>query len=127
MTERPENMRDLAFTLIRVMDDDGNAVWPWTPDLPAEELKAGLRHMFTCAYDARMLIAQRQGKTSFYMQHLGEEAIDCGFQGTLRCASTATTILPCEPVPIGRRKGLGKISAEANRIRYVQVGWTQHV
>ena len=25
-------------------------------------------------FDARMQMAQRQGKTSFYMQHLGEEA-----------------------------------------------------
>jgi len=30
-----------------------------------------------------MLIAQRQGKTSFYMQHLGEEAISCGFRKAL--------------------------------------------
>ena len=31
--------------------------------------------MKTRAFDARMLMAQRQGKTSFYMQCLGEEAI----------------------------------------------------
>jgi 2-oxoisovalerate dehydrogenase E1 component alpha subunit len=34
-------------------------------------------------FDARMLIAQRQGKTSFYMQHLGEEAISCAFRRAL--------------------------------------------
>ena len=28
------------------------------------------------AFDARMLMAQRQGKTSFYMQHMGEEAVE---------------------------------------------------
>ncbi|MGO4560057.1 thiamine pyrophosphate-dependent enzyme [Mesorhizobium sp. 2RAF21] len=83
--ERPENMRDMAFTIVRVLDDDGNAVGPWSPDLPVEQLQAGLRHMMTLkAYDMRMMIAQRQGKTSFYMQHLGEEAISCAFQGTLR-------------------------------------------
>src|SRR3546814_16843364 len=35
------------------------------------------------AFDARMLMAQRQGKTSFYMQCLGEEAIACAFQRAL--------------------------------------------
>src|SRR5438128_2989348 len=32
------------------------------------------------AFDARMLMAQRQGKTSFYMQHMGEEAVSCAFR-----------------------------------------------
>jgi len=35
------------------------------------------------AFDARMLMAQRQGKTSFYMQALGEEAIACAFRKAL--------------------------------------------
>ena len=66
----------LAFTLIRVLDDDGNAVGPWKPDLAPDQLRAGLRAMMkTRAYDARMQIAQRQKKISFYMQCLGEEAI----------------------------------------------------
>jgi hypothetical protein len=74
--ESPENMRDLAFGIIRVLDPDGKAVGPWASALTAEELGGGLRHMMTLrANDARMLMAQRQGKTSFYMQHLGEEAI----------------------------------------------------
>ena len=33
--------------------------------------------MKTRVFDARMLIAQRQKKISFYMQCLGEEAIAC--------------------------------------------------
>lgn len=79
------DMRDLAFGLIRVLDDEGRACGPWDPGLSREELRAGLRHMLTLrAYDARMLIAQRQQKTSFYMQHLGEEAISCAFQQALR-------------------------------------------
>lgn len=83
--ERPENIRDMAFTIIRVLDEEGRAVGPWTPDLSAEQLQAGLRHMMLLrAYDARMMIAQRQGKTSFYMQHRGEEAVSCSFQGALR-------------------------------------------
>jgi 2-oxoisovalerate dehydrogenase E1 component alpha subunit len=69
-------MRELAFDLIRVLDDDGRAIGPWTPDLSVERLKAGLRLMLlTRAYDDRMFRAQRQGKTSFYMKCTGEEAV----------------------------------------------------
>ena len=39
--------------------------------------------MKTRAFDARMMMAQRQGKTSFYMQCIGEEAIACAFQTAL--------------------------------------------
>jgi 2-oxoisovalerate dehydrogenase E1 component alpha subunit len=67
---------DLAYTLIRVLDDAGRAVGPWAPALGVDQLRAGLRAMMkTRAFDARMLIAQRQKKISFYMQCLGEEAI----------------------------------------------------
>jgi 2-oxoisovalerate dehydrogenase E1 component alpha subunit len=31
----------------------------------------------------RMVMAQRQGKTSFYMPHMGEEAVSCAFQRAL--------------------------------------------
>ena len=78
---RPEEIRDLAYTIIRVLDGDGNAIGPWAGLLSDEELLAGLRHMMKLrAFDARMLLAQRQGKTSFYMQHLGEEAVSCAFR-----------------------------------------------
>ena len=61
---------------MRVLDDDGHAVGPWAPTIDAELLRHGLRAMMkTRAFDARMLIAQRQKKISFYMQCLGEEAI----------------------------------------------------
>lgn len=80
----PESIRDLAFTIIRVMSRDGDAVGEWVPDLDEQSLLTGLRHMMRLrAFDARMLMAQRQGKTSFYMQHLGEEAISCAFQTAL--------------------------------------------
>lgn len=73
---RAKDMRDLAFGLIRVLDDAGAAVGPWKPDLSAEVLIAGLRVMLlTRAYDERMFRAQRQGKTSFYMKCTGEEAV----------------------------------------------------
>ena len=48
------------------------------PNLSVEQLRKGMRSMLkTRAFDARMLIAQRQKKMSFYMQCLGEEAIAC--------------------------------------------------
>lgn len=82
---KPEDMRDLAFSILRVLNSKGEAVGPWAGSLSDEALKDGLRHMMTLrAYDARMQTAQRQGKTSFYMQHLGEEAISCAFQKALR-------------------------------------------
>ena len=73
---QPVDTSDLAFALVRVLDEAGNAVGPWVPALTAEQLRFGLRAMLkTRIFDARMLIAQRQKKLSFYMQCLGEEAI----------------------------------------------------
>lgn len=69
-------MGPLAYSLIRVLDDDGRAVGPWAPQIDTEQLRRGLRAMLkTRAFDARMQTAQRQKKISFYMQCLGEEAI----------------------------------------------------
>jgi 2-oxoisovalerate dehydrogenase E1 component alpha subunit len=80
----PADIRDLAYGLVRVLDDDGRAVGPWAPDLPTADLLEGLRHMLTVReFDRRMLTAQRTGKTSFYMQCLGEEAIACGFRAEM--------------------------------------------
>jgi 2-oxoisovalerate dehydrogenase E1 component alpha subunit len=72
----PVDTSDLAYTLVRVLDDDGRAVGPWTPQIDPERLRHGLRAMLkTRAFDARMTISQRQKKISFYMQCLGEEAV----------------------------------------------------
>src|SRR5215467_4702706 len=80
----PKAIRDLAFSIIRVLNREGQAVGPWAGLLTDEELLEGLRHMMTLrTFDARMLMAQRQGKTSFYMQHLGEEAVSCAFRKAL--------------------------------------------
>jgi 2-oxoisovalerate dehydrogenase E1 component alpha subunit len=71
-----QDTADLAYSLIRVLDDEGRAVGPWNPKLDAKMLVKGMRAMLrTRIFDARMLVAQRQKKTSFYMQSLGEEAI----------------------------------------------------
>src|SRR5215469_15508901 len=73
---KPREISDLAYTLIRVLDDEGKAVGQWNPRLDSETLKRGLRlMMLTRAYDDRMYRAQRQGKTSFYMKCTGEEAV----------------------------------------------------
>jgi 2-oxoisovalerate dehydrogenase E1 component subunit alpha len=80
----PDSIRDLAFDLIRVLDDDGAPVGPWDPGLHPDDLIRGLRDMLTVrSYDRRMLTAQRQGKTSFYMTALGEEAVSGGHQAEL--------------------------------------------
>jgi 2-oxoisovalerate dehydrogenase E1 component alpha subunit len=74
-TPEPQ-MRDLAYGLVRVLDDDGKAVGPWTPKIDPEILRKGLRAMeLTRALDDRLFRAHRQGKTSFYMKSTGEEAI----------------------------------------------------
>jgi 2-oxoisovalerate dehydrogenase E1 component alpha subunit len=75
----PADMTDMAYDLIRVLDKDGEAVGPWDPRLDGETLRKGLSNMLlTRTFDDRMYKAQRQGKTSFYMKCLGEEAIACG-------------------------------------------------
>jgi 2-oxoisovalerate dehydrogenase E1 component alpha subunit len=72
----PSDIRNFAYTMIRALDDQGDAVGDWAGALDAHELRKGLRDMMlTRAFDARMLLSQRQGKTSFYITCLGEEAI----------------------------------------------------
>ncbi len=82
LTPRPDTvtpaheMRDHAYGLVRVLADDGAAVGPWNPRLTPDTLRKMLRDMaLTRAFDDRMFRAQRQGKTSFYLKCLGEEAV----------------------------------------------------
>jgi 2-oxoisovalerate dehydrogenase E1 component alpha subunit len=73
---KPAHTGTMAWKLIRVLDDRGHAVGPWVPQVEPADLKRGLVAMLrTRAFDARMLMAQRQKRISFYMQALGEEAI----------------------------------------------------
>ncbi|HEY5877161.1 MAG TPA: 3-methyl-2-oxobutanoate dehydrogenase (2-methylpropanoyl-transferring) subunit alpha [Ilumatobacteraceae bacterium] len=75
----PADIRDLAYSLIRVLDDEGRAIGPWAPTVEVDQLRRGLRAMVkTRIYDDRMQQAQRQGKSSFYMRCTGEEAIAVG-------------------------------------------------
>jgi 2-oxoisovalerate dehydrogenase E1 component alpha subunit len=49
----PADTGDLAYSLVRVLDDEGAAVGPWAPALDADALKRGLRAMMkTRAFDA---------------------------------------------------------------------------
>ncbi|MBO0664040.1 3-methyl-2-oxobutanoate dehydrogenase (2-methylpropanoyl-transferring) subunit alpha [Jiella sp. MQZ9-1] len=80
----PAEIRDMAYSIIRVLNRAGEAVGAWSGSLSDTELLAGLKTMMRVrAFDRRMLMAQRQGKTSFYMQCLGEEAIACAFRKAL--------------------------------------------
>jgi 2-oxoisovalerate dehydrogenase E1 component alpha subunit len=73
---QPLEFTDLAYTLIRVLDEHGKAVGAWDPKLSPDVLRRLLRSMALLrAFDDRMFRAQRQGKTSFYMKALGEEAV----------------------------------------------------
>ena len=81
----PSEIRDFAYTMIRVLDDNGDAVGAWVGALTPDDLRKGLRDMMlTRAFDARMLLSQRQGKTSFYIQSLGEEAIATAHRKALK-------------------------------------------
>jgi len=82
----PSEIRDMAYSIIRVVNKHGEAVGPWAEHIPNdEELIEGLKDMLRVrAFDARMLMSQRQGKTSFYVQALGEEAIACAFAKALK-------------------------------------------
>ena len=66
----------LAHDLVRVLDDEHVAQGPWAPQLTGEELVRALELMvLTRVFDDRMQRMQRQGKITFYMQALGEEAV----------------------------------------------------
>ncbi len=74
--ESAHDFTDLAYTMVRVLDEDGRAVGPWDPKLSPDMLRRMLRNMALLrAFDERMFRAQRQGKTSFYMKATGEEAV----------------------------------------------------
>ncbi|HEY2835042.1 MAG TPA: thiamine pyrophosphate-dependent enzyme, partial [Rhizomicrobium sp.] len=70
------SVRDLAYGLVRVLDDEGRATGPWAPTIAPETLRQGLRAMMqTRLFEDRMFRSHRQGKTSFFMKSTGEEAI----------------------------------------------------
>ena len=81
-TRRPDalapadEMRDMPYALVRVMDGNARAVGPWDPRLDSQTLRRGLRAMLLARlFDEHMIRAQRQGKTSFFVGSAGEEAL----------------------------------------------------
>ena len=66
---------DLATTMIRVTED-GQAGGSWNPELDRDTKLAGLTHMVTTRLlEEQFMFLQRQGKSAFAMQSLGEEAV----------------------------------------------------
>lgn len=75
----PGDTRELAYGLVRVLDDDHQAKGPWNPKLSPALLRKALRQLVqTRAFDERMFLMQRQGKLSFYLKCLGEEGVAVG-------------------------------------------------
>jgi 2-oxoisovalerate dehydrogenase E1 component alpha subunit len=73
------DIEHLASGMVRVLDEEHAAQGPWAPDLDPDTLLRALETMMlTRSYDDRMQRVQRQGKISFYMQALGEEAVSVG-------------------------------------------------
>ena len=82
---RVADMEFLTRGLVRVLDDDHIARGPWNPQLDQPSLLEAMRLMVLVRqYDERMLRMQRQGKITFYMQSLGEEAVSIGAGLALR-------------------------------------------
>lgn len=85
MNARVRDIANLSVDLVRVLDDQHRAVGPWHPHLEPSDLQVALRHMLlTRIFDDRMQRSQRQGKISFYMRSLGEEAISVAQAMALR-------------------------------------------
>jgi 2-oxoisovalerate dehydrogenase E1 component alpha subunit len=75
----------LCTGMVRVLDDEHAAQGPWNPHLEPQELQVGLRHMLlTRLFDQRMQNIQRQGRISFYIRSLGEEAVSVAQTMALR-------------------------------------------
>jgi len=85
VTARLSEFEFLATGMVRVLDDNHVAVGPWNPHLEPQELQVGLRHMLlTRLFDQRMQNIQRQGRISFYIRSLGEEAVSVAQTMALR-------------------------------------------
>lgn len=76
---RARDIEELSSSLVRVLDDNDVAVGEWNPELPVADLVRALELMcLTRVFDERMHRMQRQGRISFYVQSLGEEAVSIG-------------------------------------------------
>ena len=79
ISAKTRDIEHLAHEMVRVLDDDHQACGDWDPKLEPDDLQIALRTMvLTRTFDARMQRMQRQGKITFYVQSLGEEAVSVG-------------------------------------------------
>ncbi|MDH4125977.1 MAG: 3-methyl-2-oxobutanoate dehydrogenase (2-methylpropanoyl-transferring) subunit alpha [Gammaproteobacteria bacterium] len=82
---RTRDIEHLSSGLVRVLDEKHQAVGPWNPGLDASQLQIALRWMLlNRIFDKRMWQIQRQGRISFYMEALGEEAVSVAQAMALR-------------------------------------------
>ena len=82
---RTRDTEFLSSGLVRVLDDKHQAVGPWNPNIDPRELQIALRWMLlNRVFDKRMWQIQRQGRISFYMEALGEEAVSIAQAMALR-------------------------------------------
>ncbi|MEM7430773.1 MAG: thiamine pyrophosphate-dependent enzyme [Pseudomonadota bacterium] len=82
---RTRDVEYMANGLVRVLDDNFEAVGPWDPQLDAKDLQVALRWMLlNRVFDRRMWQIQRQGRISFYMEAFGEEAVSVAGAMALR-------------------------------------------
>jgi len=82
---RTSEIGHLSYGLVRILDDEHQAVGPWNPNIDAGELQIALRWMLlNRVFDKRMWKIQRQGRISFYMEALGEEAVSIAQAMALR-------------------------------------------
>ena len=82
---RTRDIENLSLELVRVLDDNHEAVGPWVPDLDPGKLQIALRWMvLTRIFDARMWQIHRQGRITFYMESKGEEAVSIAQAMALR-------------------------------------------
>ena len=82
---RVRDIEYLSSGLVRVLDDDHEAKGTWNPNLEPADLQVALRWMMmNRVFDERMWQIQRQGRISFYMEALGEEAVSIGAAMALR-------------------------------------------
>jgi 2-oxoisovalerate dehydrogenase E1 component alpha subunit len=82
---RTRDIEHLSNGLIRVLDDKHQAVGPWNPNIDGGQLQIALRWMLlNRIFDKRMWQIQRQGRISFYMEALGEEAVSIAQAMALR-------------------------------------------
>ena len=112
---RVRDISHLSVEMVRVLDDHGAALGPWNPHREIHDLQVGLRHMLlTRVFDERMQRVQRQGKISFYMRSLGEEAVSVAQCMALRPSDML--------FPAYRNQGLYMVRGRS----LVDLGYRQH-